>query len=63
MLANRSGEKPEGALKILYRIYAQNGYRGIFAGFVPRVLWITIGGAVFFGSYDLATKVINNRLD
>lgn len=63
MLAERSGEKAPGALKILYRIYTQNGYRGIFAGFVPRVLWITIGGAVFFGSYDLATKLISNQLE
>jgi hypothetical protein len=26
----------------------------LFAGFVPRTLWITIGGAVFFGAYQAA---------
>lgn len=63
MLADRSGEKSAGALRILCRIFSQSGFRGIFAGFVPRVLWITIGGAVFFGSYDLATKTISSRLE
>lgn len=30
----------------------------LFAGIIPRVLWITIGGSLFFGSYDLATRMI-----
>lgn len=63
MLADRNGERSENVVYILRRIYSQYGYRGVFAGFVPRVLWITIGGAVFFGSYDLATKVISRNLD
>lgn len=62
MLADRSGERSRNAFYILRRVYAKNGYRGVFAGFVPRVLWITIGGFVFFGSYDLATKVISKEL-
>lgn len=32
----------------------------LFAGFVPRVLWITIGGAIFFGSYDIGKKIAGN---
>lgn len=47
---------------ILRNIYRQNGIRGVFAGFTPRVTWITIGGAIFFGSYDLATKVVTKQL-
>lgn len=45
--------------KILKSIYRENGIKGLFAGFVPRVLWITIGGAVFFGVYDLMTNILN----
>lgn len=26
----------------------------LFAGFVPRVVWITLGGYIFFGMYDLS---------
>lgn len=49
--------------KILKSIYRENGIRGLFAGFTPRVVWITLGGAVFFGVYDFMTNLINNRDD
>lgn len=45
--------------QILIGIYREKGIRGVFAGFVPRVLWITIGGAVFFGFYDLTTQMLS----
>ena len=32
--------------------------RGWFSGVVPRVLWITIGGAIFFGSYEKTKNVL-----
>lgn len=33
-----------------------------FAGFMPRVLWITIGGYIFFGMYDFSKSICNNIL-
>lgn len=33
----------------------------VFAGFVPRVLWITLGGAIFFGTYDLVTQQLQQH--
>lgn len=33
-------------------ILRQNGVRPFFAGIGPRVMWISIGGAVFLGSYQ-----------
>lgn len=63
MLADRTGDhKRQRVDHILRNIYRQNGIRGIFAGFTPRVTWITIGGAIFFGSYDLATKIVTKQL-
>lgn len=47
--------------KIIKSIYRENGIRGLFAGFVPRVLWITLGGAIFFGVYDLMTNILHSR--
>ncbi|KAJ7643683.1 S-adenosylmethionine transporter [Roridomyces roridus] len=35
-------------------IYATEGARGLFAGVVPRTLWISAGGAVFLGMYEWA---------
>jgi solute carrier family 25 S-adenosylmethionine transporter 26 len=33
-------------------ILRQHGVRPFFAGIGPRVMWISIGGAVFLGSYQ-----------
>ncbi|XP_033731348.1 S-adenosylmethionine mitochondrial carrier protein-like [Pecten maximus] len=42
----------------LKTVYAEKGARGLFAGVVPRVTWISIGGAVFLGVYDKAKVTI-----
>ncbi|RZC41889.1 S-adenosylmethionine mitochondrial carrier protein -like protein, partial [Asbolus verrucosus] len=39
---------------VLKQVHKELGIRGLFAGFVPRVLWITLGGYIFFGMYDLS---------
>ncbi|XP_059219501.1 S-adenosylmethionine mitochondrial carrier protein homolog isoform X2 [Stomoxys calcitrans] len=44
--------------KVLGSIYREKGLGGLFAGFVPRVMWITLGGAFFFGFYDLTTRML-----
>lgn len=41
-------------LDILRRVYLENGFRGLFAGFPLRVMWITLGGFIFFGVYEEA---------
>ncbi|XP_012262810.2 S-adenosylmethionine mitochondrial carrier protein-like [Athalia rosae] len=46
--------------RMLVSIYRESGVQGLFAGFVPRVLWITLGGFIFFGIYE-KTKVITDK--
>ncbi len=46
--------------KIIKSIYREGGVKGFLAGFVPRVLWITLGGAIFFGVYDFMTNFLTN---
>ncbi|XP_039493135.1 S-adenosylmethionine mitochondrial carrier protein homolog [Drosophila santomea] len=59
MLAERESlNRRRSARRILHGIYLERGFSGLFAGFVPRVLWITLGGAFFFGFYDLTTRVL-----
>lgn len=36
------------------RIYADEGAQALLSGIVPRVFWISIGGAVFLGCYEKA---------
>ena len=45
-------------LPTLHSVLEQRGVRGLFAGVVPRTLWIGLGGAVFLGSFDGAAKVL-----
>lgn len=35
------------------QLYKENGVRGVFSGFVPRVLWTTVGGFIWFGTHEL----------
>ncbi|XP_053680289.1 S-adenosylmethionine mitochondrial carrier protein homolog [Anopheles nili] len=55
--SNRVG----GMGRILRSIYRERGIRGVFAGFVPRVTWITLGGAIFFGMYDLTRRFLDDN--
>ncbi|XP_037947495.1 S-adenosylmethionine mitochondrial carrier protein homolog isoform X2 [Teleopsis dalmanni] len=48
-------------LRLLRNIHRERGISGLFAGIVPRVLWITLGGAFFFGFYDLTTRVLDTN--
>ena len=49
---------PTSFPKALAIIYREEGVNALFSGVVPRVMWISIGGAVFFGAYETAKKLI-----
>lgn len=34
----------------------------LFAGSIPRIMWISIGGAIFLGVYDKARGLLQNVL-
>ncbi|XP_018310506.1 S-adenosylmethionine mitochondrial carrier protein homolog [Mycetomoellerius zeteki] len=60
MLSNRTLLSSElKVLNILHGVYVENGFHGLFAGFGPRVTWITLGGFIFFGIYEEA-KVLTH---
>ncbi|KAF7512153.1 hypothetical protein GJ744_002315 [Endocarpon pusillum] len=46
--------KREGPGRMLARIRREEGWRGFFKGFGPRVAWISVGGAIFLGTYQWA---------
>jgi solute carrier family 25 S-adenosylmethionine transporter 26 len=50
--------KRESVLAITSRIWAQEGGRVFFSGIGPRTMWISIGGAVFLGSYQWASNLL-----
>lgn len=63
MLASQNTHSQRrNVFEILRSIHRERGIKGVFAGFIPRVMWITIGGAIFFGSYDLTTKIVTKHI-
>ena len=54
MLAEAGSEmaRKRSLIYAINTILKERGLQGIFAGIVPRTLWISIGGAVFFGVYE-----------
>ncbi|XP_023288913.1 S-adenosylmethionine mitochondrial carrier protein [Orussus abietinus] len=59
MLASRVCNPQDLSIfNILKSIYKDKGIKGFFAGFGPRVTWITVGGFVFFGVYEETKKLI-----
>lgn len=43
---------------VVVSIFRGHGIRPFFAGIGPRVAWISVGGAVFLGSYQWAVNVL-----
>ncbi|XP_014676511.1 PREDICTED: S-adenosylmethionine mitochondrial carrier protein-like [Priapulus caudatus] len=42
-------------------VYKQSGGQGLFAGLTPRMMWMSIGGAIFLGVYDLVKQEIKQH--
>ncbi|KAL5015414.1 hypothetical protein ScPMuIL_009684 [Solemya velum] len=40
-------------------VFMEKGFKGLYAGIVPRVTWISLGGAIFLGMYDKVKVTLN----
>lgn len=47
-----------GVIHALTSIYKEGGMAALFAGVKPRVAWISIGGAIFIGSFEEYTRLL-----
>jgi solute carrier family 25 (mitochondrial S-adenosylmethionine transporter), member 26 len=67
MIARRAAEDGtggrQGVVALARQIHSQDGLRGFFRGFVPRVGWISTGGAIFLGSYQWAMHQLGAHAD
>eukprot|EP00981_Chlorochromonas_danica_P000527 scaffold107_cov207-Ochromonas_danica.AAC.1 len=64
---DRHGKPYHGVIDTFQRLWIESkeaGPRGIrrvlFAGVEPRVMWISIGGFVFFGAYEFALRLVSS---
>jgi len=46
---------------VFINIYKTKGINGLFAGFLPRIVFIMIGGALFFGAYEKTCRIIEDK--
>ncbi|XP_064605616.1 mitochondrial S-adenosylmethionine carrier protein-like isoform X2 [Liolophura sinensis] len=60
MLAKQESNIATGSIMFaLQSVYQARGFRGLFAGIIPRTVWISLGGAIFLGVYDKSKLVIH----
>lgn len=50
--------KYKGMFGTMKTIHAEEGWRMLFSGLQPRVMWISIGGFVFFGGYEYTKRAL-----
>ncbi|XP_065163081.1 mitochondrial S-adenosylmethionine carrier protein [Atheta coriaria] len=62
MLAERNQGTALKYADVWMSVYQSKGFNGFFAGIVPRVMWITIGGYIFFGMYDYSKAFCQTTL-
>lgn len=46
---------------VFTQIIRQEGWKPFFAGIVPRVTWISIGGAIFLGNYQFVVNTLGKN--
>lgn len=52
-----NGVPYNGFLDVVRKVRKTEGTKTFFSGIGPRVTWITVGGFVFFGTYETAKKM------
>jgi len=55
-----SQNKSQNIFYVLKDVAKKEGFSRIFSGIVPRVVWISIGGFVFLGTYEKVRLFIDN---
>jgi len=58
MTQTANGPQYNGVVHGLQKIARDEGVQALFSGIAPRVMWISLGGALFFGAYEATRKVM-----
>lgn len=53
------GDVNRKILPTLRHIYTNEGGKALFSGFVPRTLWIGLGGFVFLGTFEAGVTLLD----
>ncbi|XP_045476727.1 S-adenosylmethionine mitochondrial carrier protein [Harmonia axyridis] len=58
----KEGNKSLDIKNVFLTVLREKGIKGLFAGFGPRVAWISLGGYIFFGVYDFGRRFSNTHI-
>lgn len=62
MLSNEGDKLASGRIRdALKVVWSESGFTGLFAGVLPRMIWISIGGAIWLGSYEKILEILANK--
>jgi solute carrier family 25 (mitochondrial S-adenosylmethionine transporter), member 26 len=53
-----ASKRYSGVLSALIGTFREEGARALFSGVKPRVAWISLGGAIFMGSFEEYSRVM-----
>ena len=56
---DKAGIPYNNAIDVFRRTVAEEGSAALFRGIQPRVMWISIGGFVFFGAYEAFKSAVS----
>lgn len=54
-------QQRSGALRVLHQIWTTEGATGLYRGIVPRIGWISTGGAIFLGTYQYVSNLLGSE--
>ena len=57
-LQSANGVPYTGVRNTMMRIVKEEGLAKLFSGIQPRVMWISLGGFIFFGCYEETKKLL-----
>lgn len=55
--------KYKGVRDALTIITREEGFSALYSGVVPRVMWISLGGFIFFGGYEGSKEILRSRFN
>lgn len=59
---DKHGVAYKNAVDVAVRIMREEGWRKFLSGIEPRVMWISIGGFVYFGAYENFRAITMSRM-
>eukprot|EP00735_Rhodelphis_limneticus_P001373 TRINITY_DN11977_c0_g1::TRINITY_DN11977_c0_g1_i1::g.16926::m.16926 TRINITY_DN11977_c0_g1::TRINITY_DN11977_c0_g1_i1::g.16926 ORF type:complete len:321 (-),score=0.70,sp/Q94AG6/SAMC1_ARATH/41.40/3e-70,Mito_carr/PF00153.22/1.1e-14,Mito_carr/PF00153.22/1.1e-16,Mito_carr/PF00153.22/4e-29 TRINITY_DN11977_c0_g1_i1:464-1426(-) len=57
LMTQHQGRQYSGIRDCFRRIIQDEGFLKLYSGIGPRVLWISLGGAIFFGAYEQTKRL------